>query len=107
MIGDFPNEVYMTSSGEGSSDLPVSRRLHTEVSPAPATTTRRSKDAPATQTMMIVPAWMLAPQSDIGLPLEQRHAFQEGQQERAHAQQANVEHEAAQQQVRNHRGLAT
>jgi hypothetical protein len=80
LIGDFPDEFYMIFSGEGSSGLPISRRLHTGVSPAPATTTRRLKDALATQTMMMVPPWMLAPQPDTGLPLEQRHAFQEGQQ---------------------------
>jgi hypothetical protein len=57
MIEGSPDEFLMASSGEGSSDLPFPRRLHTGASPAPTATARWLEDAPATQTMMMVPAW--------------------------------------------------
>jgi hypothetical protein len=55
IIEDSADEFYMTSSGEGSSGHPVSRRCSTGVSPTPIATTPWPQDAPATQTMTTVP----------------------------------------------------
>jgi hypothetical protein len=85
----------MAYSGEGSSGLPVSRRRITGAPPSPLATTPWPVDTPATQTMTTVPPQTLAPQSNTGSPLEQQHAFREGQRAQDHAQQANTEREAA------------
>jgi hypothetical protein len=55
IIEDSTDEFYMTSSGEGSSGHPVSRRCSTGASPTPIATTPWPQDAPTTQTMMTVP----------------------------------------------------
>jgi hypothetical protein len=78
MIEYSSNEFYTASSGEGSLDLPVSRRLHTGTSPTPTVTTQWPDDAPTTQTMMIVPPWTLTPWPDNASPPEW-HTFWEGQ----------------------------
>jgi hypothetical protein len=56
-IKDSTEEFYMTSSGEGSSDLLVSRRHDTRALLAPVTTMSWLEDARATQAMTTVPPW--------------------------------------------------
>jgi hypothetical protein len=70
MIEDSTKEFYTASTGEGSSDIPVSWRHGTGASPAPLITTPWLEDAPTTQAMMAIPLWTLAPQPDTGLPFE-------------------------------------
>jgi hypothetical protein len=70
MIEDSTDEFYMISSGEGSFDLPVSQRRITGALPAPISTTPWPKDAPATETMTMVPPRALALLSDTGSPPE-------------------------------------
>jgi hypothetical protein len=71
MIEDSTEEFYMTSSGEGDSGLPSSRRHGTGTPPAPMATTPWLEDAQATPAMMTVPPRALAPWLDTGLPFEQ------------------------------------
>jgi hypothetical protein len=54
ILEDFVDELYTTSSGEGSSGFPI-------------TITPRSEDTPTPQTIVL--------QSDTGLPLEQQEAY--------------------------------
>jgi hypothetical protein len=64
--------------------------------PAPITTTPCIETALATQAMRMVPPREAAPQSDVGLPIERRHAHQEGQRAQAHARQLSIEQQAMQ-----------
>jgi hypothetical protein len=79
MIEESTNMFYMASSGEGSSNLPISWRHGTGAPPTPITATTWLEDAPTTQTMTMVPPWTLTPRPDTGLPLERQHTFREGQ----------------------------
>jgi hypothetical protein len=76
MIEDSTDEFYTTSRRKGSSGLPVSRRRSMGAPPAPITITPWSEDDPTTT---MVPPWTLAPRTYTRIPLEQPHAFQEGQ----------------------------
>jgi hypothetical protein len=88
---DSTDEFYTTSSEEGSSGLPISWRRNMGTPLAPIATTPRQEDAQTPQTMMMVPPWTIVPRPDTGLPLEQWHAFWEGQQARACSQQSDAE----------------
>jgi hypothetical protein len=54
ILEDSSDECYTTSSREGSSGLPVSRRRNMGTPPAPIATTPWPEDAPVPRTMMIV-----------------------------------------------------
>jgi hypothetical protein len=69
-IKDSTEEFYMTSSGEGSSDLLVSRRHDTGALLAPVTTTSWLEDAQATQAMTTVPPWGFTMWPGTDLPFE-------------------------------------
>jgi hypothetical protein len=75
MIEDSTDEFHTTSSEEGSSGLPTSRRHNTGASPAAIATTAWPEDTPTTQTMMTVPPCTLAPRPNTRLLLERWHAF--------------------------------
>jgi hypothetical protein len=79
ILEDFADELYMTSSGEGSSDFPISRRRSMGTMPTPLATTPWSEDAPATQTMAIDPPHTIMPLPDTGLPPDRWHTYWEGQ----------------------------
>jgi hypothetical protein len=54
IIEDSIDEFYMTSSGEGNSGFPISRRCSMGTPPTPITTTPWSEDAPPLQTITTV-----------------------------------------------------
>jgi hypothetical protein len=55
ILEDSTDEFYMTSSREGISGLPISKRNSMGTPPAPIATTPWSEDTLTPQTMMIVP----------------------------------------------------
>jgi hypothetical protein len=55
MIEDSAEEFFTTSRGEGGSALPSPRRCDMRALPAPVTATLWMENAPATQTVMMVP----------------------------------------------------
>jgi hypothetical protein len=56
IIEDSIDEFYMTSSGEGNSGFPISRRCSMGTPPTPITTTPWSEDASTLQTITTVPS---------------------------------------------------
>jgi hypothetical protein len=58
----------MTCSREGGSGLPSSKRHDMWPPPTLVMTTPWLEDTPATQAMMMVPPWVLAPWLDTILP---------------------------------------
>jgi hypothetical protein len=94
MIEDSSKGFLMESSGEGSFDLPSPKKHSAGASLTRATTTPWMENAPATQAMMTVPPWTMAPWPESSLPFEQCHAHHRGQQARARARQPTAEQEA-------------
>jgi hypothetical protein len=90
IIEGSTDELYTTSSREGSSSLPISWKRSMGTPPTPITTTPWLEEAPTPQTMMMVPSWTNALRPDGRLPPERWHTFWEGQQARAHAQHADT-----------------
>jgi hypothetical protein len=75
ILEDSTDEFYMSSSKEGSSSLPVSRRCSMGTPPAPIATMPCSEGDSAPQTMMTVPPRTTVPQTDIELPPERWRTF--------------------------------
>jgi hypothetical protein len=61
ILKDSTDEFYTTSSREGSSGHPVSRRCNMGTPYAPIATTPWPEDAFTPQTMMTVPPWTITP----------------------------------------------
>jgi hypothetical protein len=91
MIEDSADEFFMTLSGEGSFSLPSPRRHDMGASLAPITTTPCMKDAPTTQTTMMVPPQMASLRPKTGLSFERHHTCHKGQQAQACARQPIAE----------------
>jgi hypothetical protein len=72
MTEDSTEELLTTSSRRGGSGCPSPRRLGTGAPLAPITTLPWQKDAPATQSMMTVQPWALAPRPHTGHSCKQR-----------------------------------
>jgi hypothetical protein len=79
ILDDSTDELYTTSSGEGGSGLPASRKHSMGTPHAPIMTTPRPEDAPTPQTMMTVPPQTIMQWSNTGQRPERWHTFLEGQ----------------------------
>jgi hypothetical protein len=58
ILEDSIDEFYTTSSGEGSSGFPISRRRNMVTPHVPITTTLWPEDTPASQTIATVLLWL-------------------------------------------------
>jgi hypothetical protein len=78
MMGDPAEEFHMALDGEGRINLPSPRRHGMGALLASATTISWPESTPTAQATMIIQPRQVTPWSNTDLPLEQRHARQEG-----------------------------
>jgi hypothetical protein len=79
ILEDTADEFYMTCSGEGSSDFPISLRHRMGTPPSPLATTLWTEDASTPQTMAMDPPWTITPQPDTRIPPNRWHPFRDRQ----------------------------
>jgi hypothetical protein len=98
IVEESANEDDMASSIGGSSGIPISRVCNVVTLIVPITTTPPSEGTPAPLTIPTVSLRTTVSQPNTGLLPEQQQAYEEEQQARACARQADAERRAKQRQ---------